>query len=131
MNNIPKYVLVVALIVAVLPPLLPAQWLETTIHIPDSLCGVAEPAALAYNPTHNKIYVSGREGNCVIVIDGETNQKVAKIPAGSGVFSLCYNPTNNKVYCANSYSDNVTVIDGASNNVITTITAGSEPYALI
>ncbi|MEO0136041.1 MAG: FlgD immunoglobulin-like domain containing protein [candidate division WOR-3 bacterium] len=106
-----------------------AQWLETTIYIPDSLCGVIEPCAFTYNSTNNKIYVGGG-GSRVIVIDGATNQKIAAIPVGVKISDLCYNPTNNKVYCANEYSDNVTVIDGATDSVITTIRVGSQPCAL-
>lgn len=64
------------------PPLF-SQWLETTIYVPDSLCGIHYPQAFTYNATDNKIYVDGEEGDCVIVIDGATNQKIAKIPVGS------------------------------------------------
>ena len=116
---------------SLLPALLSAQWLETTIYIPDSLCGITYPCVFTYNATNNKIYVGGEHGNCVIVIDGATNQKIAKISAGSGISALCWNSTNNKVYCANRYSDNVTIIDGATNSVITTVTVGSEPSALV
>jgi len=63
----------------------------------------------------------------VIVIDGETNEKIARIPAGSSIRSFCYNATNNKVYCANDKTDNVAVIDGVTDSVITTITVGDGP----
>ncbi|MDI6765617.1 MAG: beta-propeller fold lactonase family protein [Bacteroidota bacterium] len=67
----------------------------------------------------------------MIAIDGATNQKIARIPMGSGyTLALCWNPTNNKVYSANYYSDNITVIDGATNAVITSIPVGGGPYAL-
>ncbi len=65
------------------------------------------------------------------MIDGATNQKIARIPAGSDISALCWNSTNNKVYCANYGSDNVTVIDGATNQVITTIPVGVYPSALV
>jgi YVTN family beta-propeller protein len=67
----------------------------------------------------------------VIAIDGATNAKIARIPAGSNNYALAYNPTNNKVYCAYGDSANVTVIDGASNKIITTIAVGSYPWALV
>ena len=82
---------------------------------------------MTYNSANNKIYVGGEKGNCVIVIDGVTNEKIAKIPVGYYTSALCYNLTNNKVYCANRLSDNVTVIDGANNSVITTIPVGERP----
>jgi YVTN family beta-propeller protein len=59
----------------------------------------------------------------VLAIDGATNQKIARIPAGLGVRVLGYNSTNNKIYCANYYDGNVTVVDGATNLVITTVPA--------
>jgi len=114
---------------SLLPALLFSQWLETTIYVPDSFSRMKNPCAFTYNATNNKIYVGGRFGNCVIVIDGATNQKIAKIPAGRGIYSLCWNSTNNKVYCANYGSDNVSVIDGTTNQVIATIPVGSAPCA--
>uniref|UniRef100_A0A7C3UVU9 T9SS type A sorting domain-containing protein n=1 Tax=candidate division WOR-3 bacterium TaxID=2052148 RepID=A0A7C3UVU9_UNCW3 len=123
--------ILLTLLCSLLPALLFSQYLETTIYVPDSLSGMAYPQAFIYNATNNKIYVGGEYGNCVIVIDGETNQKIARIPAGEDIHSLCWNSTNNKVYCANYGSDNVTVIDGATNQVITTISVGDWPRALV
>lgn len=111
------------------PSLITAQWLETTIYVPDSLCGVLNPQAFTYNTTNNKIYVGGEAGDCVIAIDGATNEKIARIPTGINVAALCWNSVNNKVYCANRNSSNVTVIDGATNSVITTVAVGSNPMA--
>jgi YVTN family beta-propeller protein len=123
-----KFVLTIRLLLFV-PLFLSAQWLETTIFVPDSLCGIIRPRVLTYNPTDNKIYVGGEEGGCLIVIDGETDEKIAKIPAGMYIASLCYNPTSNKIYCANGDSNNITVIDAVTNNVITTIPVGNAPRA--
>ncbi len=65
----------------------------------------------------------------MIVIDGETNEKVARIPVGPWTSALTYNSINNKVYCANYHSDNVSVIDGENNRVIATIPVGDYPLA--
>jgi YVTN family beta-propeller protein len=116
---------------SLLSPPLYAQWLETTIYVPDSLSGISFPQAFTYNAENNKVYVGGYYGDGVIVIDGETDEKIARIQTGSGIYALCWNPTNNKVYCANEYSYNVTIIDGATNSVITTVTVGSRPCALV
>lgn len=119
--------LVLIVIYSLLPSLLFSQWLQTTIFIPDSLTGLIEPRALAYNATNNKIYVGGSDGNCVIVIDGETNQKVARIPTGTTITAICWGSVSNKVYCSTYGSNGITtVIDGATNEVIKTInTVGS------
>lgn len=116
---------------SLLPTLLFSQWLETTIYPTDSFSVITYPRAFTYNPTNNKIYLGGADANWVIVIDGTTNEKIAKIPTGRNVFSLCYNPTNNKVYSANKLSNSVTVIDGITNSRITTITVGSSPRAFV
>ena len=58
------------------------QWLETTIYLPDSLGGLTHPQCLVYNTTNNTIYVGGQYGDCVIAIDGATNQRIARIPTG-------------------------------------------------
>jgi len=102
-----------------------AQWLETTIQLPDS----SEPIALCYNPLDNKVYCVNYGSDDVTVIDGATNQVIATSSAGDGPYALCYNPLDNKVYCANYGSGDVTVIDGASNQVLTTIGVGVEPVA--
>jgi len=126
-----KHVSLVALLLLLLPLFASAQWLETTIYVPDSLCGIHSPQAFTYNETNNTIYVGGYSGDCVIAIDGATNEKIARIPAGEDIKALCWNSTNNKVYCANYDSDNVTVIDGATNAVISSVGVGIWPYALI
>ncbi len=66
----------------------------------------------------------------MIAIDGATNRKIARIPAGWDIAAFCYNPTNNKVYCANWNNATVTVIDGATNAVVATVDVGRAPLAL-
>ena len=124
------YMQISAIILFCFPLLVSAQWLETTIYVPDSLCGIAGPQAFTYNETNNTIYVGGSHGNCVIAIDGTTDEKIAKISAGEDVQALCWNSINNKVYSANQWSDDVTVIDGASNAVITRTSAVNNTYLL-
>ncbi|MCX7785304.1 MAG: hypothetical protein N2201_03640 [candidate division WOR-3 bacterium] len=104
-----------------------AQWLETTIYLPDSLSGISNPQSFAFNATNNKIYVGGSAGNWVIVINGATNQKIASVPTGSNISALCWNSINNKVYSANYSSMSVTVIDSFTNQVITNIAVEADP----
>ncbi len=46
-----------------------AQWLETTIALPDS----SGPAALCFDPQDNKLFCANWDGDNVIVIDCSTN----------------------------------------------------------
>jgi YVTN family beta-propeller protein len=133
-----KQVFVTLLLLLFLPLLLSAQWLETTIYIPDFLSGIQAPQAFVYNPANNTVYVGGARGDCVIAIDGATDEKIARIPAGENIKAMCwnstnnkvysaYNPTSNKVYCASFYGGAITVIDGATNEVIATTEFVGEP----
>ena len=70
-----------------------AQWLEMTIRLPDSLSGMSNSVALAYDSASNTIYVGG--DSCVIAIDGQSDQKIGRIPASSGIYALCYYPEAN------------------------------------
>ena len=105
-----------------IPILLSAQWLETTITVGTN------PRALVWNSTNNKIYCTNANSGNVTVIDGQTNSVITTLAVGYSPFDLVWNSQNNKIYCANSNSDNVTVINGQTNSVITTITVGSYSY---
>ena len=107
-----------------------AQWIETNIYVPDSLCGALDPNSLTYNSTNNKIYVGGEYGDYLIVIDGISNQKITRIPIKPYVTALSYNPINNKVYAASGDSNQITVINGTTNTIITSIPVGILPTAL-
>ena len=85
------------------------QWREKDILLPDSLGGIAYPQAMVWDSADNKVFVGGDSG--VLVIDGATDTRVARVWTNSTVVALCYNPQNNRVYCANYESADVTVID--------------------
>ncbi len=116
---------IMLLIGAFLPAVLSAQWLETTIMLPDSFGGLTKPMTFCYNSINNKVYVGG-QGGYLMVIDEQTNQKIAKIPIYPGIFTLCYNPVNNKIYCQDTNTNmwNLSVIDGLTNNILTHIPTG-------
>jgi YVTN family beta-propeller protein len=123
-----------------LPLVVSAQWLETTIMVSEL------PQTLVYNPANNKVYCAiGRDSygpDSVTVIDGATNGLITTITVGMWPQALVHNPRNNKVYCANMgcypyfpRDSTVTVIDGATDSVIKTITVnfggGGPPAALV
>lgn len=97
-----------------------AQYLETTIYLPDSLCGVVEPNHAVYNSVNDKLYVNGNYGNpWIVVIDCSTNRRMRKINLAQYPGEMCYNPRNNKVYCAGRLGQGVGVyvIDGSTDSV--------------
>ena len=78
------------------------QWRETTVLLPDSLGGLGVRGASSTTLPTTPSTLAADRGQCVVAIDGTSNERVARIPTGSDVVALCYNPQNNKVYCANS-----------------------------
>jgi YVTN family beta-propeller protein len=103
-----------------------AQWLETPVYLPDSLCGALEIRDYTYNSTNDKLYVNGAYVGWVVVIDCATDQRVAKLLIPGVAGPMCYNPDENKVYCA-SYlptADSIFVIDGATDSVVAGMPAG-------
>ena len=56
-----------------------AQWLETTIQLPDS----SWPNGLFYVPAVNKVYSADWSANRVSAIDGATNTITATIPTAA------------------------------------------------
>ncbi len=122
--------------------ILDAQWLETTMLLPDSLGGLWSPYRFTYNATNQKVYVGGTSsvyGNSngsVLVIDAQTYQRIGDIEVGTQPQSLIWNQTNNKIYCANGGGTwdpegTVTIIDGEGDVVITNLPVGQSPCALV
>ncbi len=115
----------VLLVVSCMLSAVKAQWLETTISLPDS-CG---PSGLCYNLQNNKVYCANYSSDTVAVIDGGTNQVIAAARVGLGPCALCYNPVSNKVYSASECDNTVAVIDGETDTVVATVLAGISPGA--
>ena len=105
------------------------QWLETTIWLPDSMVGLYDPVCLAYNPTNDRVYVGGRVGVGLFVIDGASSQKIAKLRTKAGVRALCYNQVHNKLYVA-AQADSIAVVDGTSSSVVAMVPVGRVPWLI-
>lgn len=105
-----------------------SQWLETTIPIPDTFGGLEGAQVLVYDSANNCVYVGGR-GTDVMVVDCETNKRVARVPTGPNVVALCCNTRDNKVYSANYDGWSVTVVDAASNRRRKTLPLSYVPTA--
>ena len=91
--------------------------------------------AVAYNPATSKIYVTGYNGNAVVVVDAVTGQILTRLNSDFREPSyVAVNPVTNKVYVSNHNKGNptgwVTVIDGASDVVIKRVYFGADLYGL-
>jgi DNA-binding beta-propeller fold protein YncE len=96
-----------------------AQYVEDVIYLPDSLSGLRYVDFLLHNPANNNVFAAGRGGAYVIVFDGVTNRRFARLEVGP-VAAMCYNPNDNAVYCATA-SGSVFVLDGASGSILSSI----------
>ncbi|MBN2538199.1 YncE family protein [candidate division WOR-3 bacterium] len=106
-----------ALVLAALCAAAPAQFLETTIVLPDS----SYPYGLCYNPVNDKVYCANMDGNTVTIIDGATNSIIRTLPAGLGPVDCRHNPVNNLVYCECYGSAELVAIDGATDSVVAVV----------
>ncbi|MEO0050599.1 MAG: hypothetical protein ABIK42_05600, partial [candidate division WOR-3 bacterium] len=120
----------IVFVFCLLTAMVSAQFLETTIFLPDSFGGLIHPLSLEFNPLSRLVYVGGEAGDCVIAFDARTGEKVARIPAGRWIGSLLYTSGRNKLYCANESSRTLTVIDCATNTPLRTLTTRSVPKSL-
>jgi YVTN family beta-propeller protein len=109
----------------IIPILLSAQWVETTIPVGSG------PIALVYNPINNKVYCANNGNHNVTIINGLLNSVIRTVATGYNPSAILFNPANNKVYCANQTSNTVTVIDGVTDSVIKQIAVGAQPHKLI
>ncbi|MGA2904886.1 MAG: YncE family protein [Candidatus Korobacteraceae bacterium] len=104
-----------------------AQTLITTVTAGD------DPAAIAVDPTTNKIYVVNQDSfngysYYMTVIDGVT-YTTATVPMGAAPDAVAVNAATNKIYVANGNSNSVTVVNGATNGT-TSVAVGDYPFAI-
>ncbi|MCX7731958.1 MAG: hypothetical protein N2248_02195 [candidate division WOR-3 bacterium] len=110
----------VAVFSALLVSILTAQWLERYIYLGDSLNGPYAPDRIFYNPGNNNVFVFG-DGPVVLVFDGVSGRKIARIDLPAYPAGFCYHPQANKLYVAGT---EVVVIDAAASRIIRTISPG-------
>ncbi len=78
---------------------LSAQWLERYIYLPDSLGGPQGPGRIFYNPRNNNVFILG-DDPVVLVFDGVSDRKIARIELPDYPAGFCYHPQANKLYVA-------------------------------
>ncbi len=112
------------------------QNVEKRIFLPDSLGGLNGAREMCYNWIENKMYVAGGGYPGVIIIDCNTNKRIARIfldcppiwttsnpgdtnagGARMGLSSILFNALTNRIYCPLTDSTLV-VIDGHTNQIL-------------
>jgi YVTN family beta-propeller protein len=73
----------------------------------------------AVNFVLNRAYAT--DSDKVIVVNGATNQEVARVPSGPFATFIDVNQLNSKVYVVNAANGSVSIIDGKTNQVVQTL----------
>ena len=88
---------------------------------------VASGYGVAYDPDHNRIWVTQWDADRVVVLDGVTYAVLADLPAGDGPRDVAYNSANDRVYVINFGSETVDVYNATSLTFEQTLTDFKEP----
>jgi YVTN family beta-propeller protein len=107
-----------------------AQWVETTLYLPDTFGGLRMPNCFAYDWADNTVFVAGESTRTILVLDAHDGRRLARIPFEGNIRALCYNSVSNKVYAAAADRNLVAVIDAESRQLLDTIPTGGSPTAL-
>ncbi|MBM3331541.1 YncE family protein, partial [candidate division WOR-3 bacterium] len=100
-----------------------------TILLPDSLGPLRPPYHLAFGSSTDNIYVAS-ETSDIIVVDGNTFQRVRRIYTNAGVGGALLVSRHNRLYVSHPSQGRIGVIDCATNNVVGSILVGSRPTLL-
>ncbi|MDY7076943.1 MAG: CehA/McbA family metallohydrolase, partial [Chloroflexota bacterium] len=102
----------------------------------DSFAVITETRAIsmahgiAYDPDRDRIWVTRRNPDRVVVLDGATYAPLADQPAGDGPHSVAYNPANGRVYVTNYWSWTVSMYDAETLAHIGELAGFAEPAHL-
>jgi len=89
------------------------------------------PLNMALSPDGKEIYIACEASHTVIVVNVQTRQKVAEIPAGHHPTDVTFSPDGTRAYVSNRLDDTVSVIDVSARKVTATIPVGDEPHGVL
>lgn len=92
-----------------------------------SVWGLKTPNDAAYNPDTQRLYISNRDDDSVLVLNAVNLHRVASVPVCSQPFGMDVNTRTNRVYVTCAGSRQVAVINGVTNSVIQKIDVGYFP----
>ncbi|MBN2464850.1 hypothetical protein JXD38_04415 [candidate division WOR-3 bacterium] len=107
-----------------------SQPVPDTILLPDSLGPLRPGYHLAFGSSTNNIYVAS-ESSDIIVVDGNTFQRMKRINTGTPIGGALLVSQHNKLYCSYPQQGRIAIIDCATNSVLGTIQVGTRPTSLI
>lgn len=119
-----------AVVLFVLVLAAPAQVLEKVIYLPDTLAGLVNANRVAVVPGSGAVFVAGGKegeiyGDCIVVFDGLSGEKRARITIPGGGVRLCYPEGESSLYCASGLFDTVYVVDVFNLRLVTGVGVGA------
>ena len=106
-----------------------SQPVPDTILLPDSLGPLRPGYHLAFGSSTDDIYVAS-ESSDIIVVDGNTFQRIKRINTGAGVGGTLLVSKHNKLYCSYPSQGCIAVVNCATNSVVGSIDVGTRPTLL-
>ena len=100
-----------------------------TILLPDSLGPLRPGYHLAFGSSTENIYVAS-ESSDIIVVDGETFQRIKRIKTGTPVGGALLVAQHNRLYCSYPLQGRIGVVDCATNSIVGSIQVGTRPTLL-
>jgi DNA-binding beta-propeller fold protein YncE len=100
-----------------------------TIMLPDSLGPLRPPYHVAFGSSTDNIYVAS-ESSDIIVVDGNTFQRIERIYTGVGVGDAMLVDQHNRLYVSHPSQGRIGVIDCATNTIVGSIQGGTRPKLL-
>lgn len=88
------------------------------------ITGMERPNAIAVNPVTDRVYITSRENNRLLALNGNLQGPVAQIGVGERPFGVAVNPVTNRIYAAGFEDGRLSVIDGATDQVLRDIYLG-------
>jgi len=95
-----------------------------------TITGIANPVAVAFNPTGTKAYVTSAPAGvagAVVVVDTSNYTVLGRIPVGTNPYSITISNGGTRAYVSNFDSNSVSVIDTTTDQVVSTVQTGTAP----
>lgn len=81
---------------------------------------------VAFNSAANKLYVSNRNTNKILVVDGTSGAIASSITLSQTPYALAYNPVSNRIYTILADVNQVDIRDGTTLNPVALLSVGNQ-----
>lgn len=102
------------------------------LHEVARLPGGVFPDGLAYDPVHQRVFVSDELGSAILVLDAKADKMIARIEAGGEVGNVRYDPVSKRIYAPLQSRGELVVVDPAGLGIVARfpLPGGRHPHGL-